>query len=169
MSVVDRIAMVEKIGRDPIPRTFKSIEVNFERIFQVLKALNEAAGGTVDLSAIEDALEELQDEIDDIIANPPAHDLLSVTHPDTEVNPPARGAVIVGVPTGGVDDAEAFWSDGLVLAALSTDLDPGVGLYWGDGLTFGILVAAAGAEWQRLVPSAAGQVLTFDGVNTVWT
>lgn len=91
------------------------------------------------------------------------HNLLSVTHPDTDPNAPLNGSLIVGKFL----DTQLSWFDGLPCEYVPTAATLGDLGFWFDGLPF--VALGATVLWRRVPPpTAAGQVLTWNGSDVVW-
>lgn len=91
------------------------------------------------------------------------HNLLSLTHPDTEPNAPQNLSIIVAK----YSDVAASWFDGEASTNIPTAADTGTNAFWEDGEVYGAIGAAI--RWRRYPPpTIAGQVLTFNGSDIVW-
>ena len=91
------------------------------------------------------------------------HNLLSVTHPDTEPNAALANAIIAGK----FSDTAISWFDGLPADYIPTSLNLGDMSYWFDGDAF--VDIGSTVLWRRVTPpTIAGQVLTFNGSDLVW-
>lgn len=91
------------------------------------------------------------------------HNLLSVTHPDTEPNAPLANSIIVGA----FSDTALSWFDGLPSMYVPTSANLGDMQYWFDGEAY--VDIGATTLWRRLPPpTVAGTKLTFDGSQLTW-
>ena len=91
------------------------------------------------------------------------HNVLSTTHTDSEPNPAQAMAMIYGKYT----DLAVAWFEGLPTGFIATADDLGTMKYWFEGLPIASIGTAV--TWARLSPpTAAGQMLGFDGTQIGW-
>ncbi len=141
---------------DELEQLVASINVNFE-------------SATGDLLSLEEEIDDLQDQIDDIIASLP-HNLLSTRHPDTIPASPTPGALIRGTPQDIDTDMSPYWYDGLTIPILPSSLDPGDSTYWLDGLPISGALGGLNADvkWEKVDKGAVGEVWTATPEGSDW-
>lgn len=141
---------------------------------QDLKAPDSAARLQSEFERIYAQLRKFRSEIDDLdeeTATPSVdtHDLLSTTHPDTVVDDPQLGDLIVGGEASAVDVSKYFLDGHAFLGVPTATRGIGTAKYWLDG---GVVIpmpnASGTISWRRLALGEAGTVLTSDGLQTNW-
>lgn len=141
---------------DELEQLVASINVNFE-------------SATGDVLTLQEEIDDLQDQIDDIVASLP-HNLLSARHPDTIPDSPTAGAIIRGTPQDIETDMSPYWYDGLTIPILASELDPGDSTYWYDGLPISGMLGGLSSDvkWEKVDKGNVGDVWTTTVNGADW-